>query len=242
LKFLIKMLSFTEENYIKAILKITLNSGNDEVGTNELASSLNVKPATANDMLKKLKEKKLVDYEKYGKITLTSEGKKNAIYVIRKHRIWETFLYEKLDFSWEEVHEVAEQLEHIQSPKLIDKLDKLLDYPAFDPHGDPIPNKFGELTIKFKKTLAEVSEGTNCKMVAVKDNSSTFLKYVDEVGLIINNEIKVLSKKEYDASTTIEVQGKQSTVSKKFAQNIYVVCSKCNLEKNCKEEHWVATN
>ncbi len=232
------MLSHTEENYLKALLKIALDNNIDGVGTNELATALAVKPATANDMLKKLKEKKLVDYEKYGKINLTPDGRKNALHVIRKHRIWETFLYEKLEFSWEEVHEVAEQLEHIHSEKLIDKLDKLLEYPAFDPHGDPIPNNRGELMIKFKKTLADVAIGTNCKMVAVKDNSSTFLKYVDEVGLILNNEIKIVSKQAYDASTLIEVNGKTSVVSKKFTENILVVCNKCDIQKNCKEEHW----
>ena len=132
------MLTYTEENYLKALLKSTFENGTNKAGTNELALLLVVKPATVNHMLKKLKEKELVDYEKYGKIKLTNKGKKIALYIIRKHRLWETFLYQKLEFSWEEVHEVAEQLEHIQSEKLVDKLDKFLDYPEFDPHGDPI--------------------------------------------------------------------------------------------------------
>ncbi len=169
------MLSQTEENYLKALLKIAFSNVNTEVGTNELATLLTVKPATVSDMLKKLKEKELVDYEKYGKITLTTEGRKNAIEVLRKHRLWETFLYEKFEFTWDEVHEVAEQLEHIQSAKLIDMLDKFLDYPEFDPHGDPIPNKKGEIKVHFKKTLSDVEVGNSCKMVAVKDNSSSFL-------------------------------------------------------------------
>jgi len=227
------MLSYTEENYLKALLKITLDRGIEEAGTNELASSLLVKPATANDMLKKLKDKKLVDFEKYGKITLTKEGKKNAIDIIRKHRIWETFLYEKLEFSWDEVHEVAEQLEHIHSQKLIDKLDKLLDFPEFDPHGDPIPNKNGDIKVQFKKTLADVAVGISCKLVAVKDNSSSFLQYVVKVGLGINNEITVVSKQEYDAITVIEVNGNQSSVSQKFAENIFVVCNSCVVGKSC---------
>lgn len=227
------MLSYTEENYLKALLKITLDSGIEEVGTNELASSLVVKPATANDMLKRLKDKMLVEYEKYGKITLTPEGRKNAIDVLRKHRIWETFLYEKLEFSWDEVHEVAEQLEHIQSEKLIDKLDKFLNFPEFDPHGDPIPNKKGELKVQFKKTLSDVAIGSSCKMVAVKDNSSSFLQYVVKVGLGINNEIMVVSKQEYDAITVIEVNGMQSSVSQKFTENIFVVCNSCVVGKSC---------
>ncbi len=227
------MLSYTEENYLKALLKISFDNGLEEVGTNELATALSVKPATANDMLKKLKEKELVEYEKYGKISLTVEGKKNAIDVIRKHRLWETFLYEKLEFSWDEVHEVAEQLEHIQSEKLVDKLDKFLMYPEFDPHGDPIPNKKGEFKVQFKKTLSDVAVDSSCKMVAVKDNSSSFLQYVVKVGLGINNEIVVVSKQEYDALMVIEVNGVKSSVSQKFAENIYVVCNNCIVGKSC---------
>jgi len=227
------MLSFTEENYLKALLKLSLESGNPKAGTNELANHLAVKPATVTDMLKKLKEKKMIEYEKYGKINLTTEGKKVAIEVLRKHRLWETFLYEKLEFTWDEVHAVAEQLEHIQSDKLVDKLDKFLEYPEFDPHGDPIPNKKGELKVQFKKTLSEVQAGTSCKMIAVKDNSSPFLQYVGKVGLVLNNKIKVVSKQDYDALMVIEVNGKKSSVSHKFAENIFVVCENCVVGKTC---------
>lgn len=227
------MLSYTEENYLKALLKITFDNDNTEVGTNELAQILAVKPATANDMLKKLKEKGLVDYEKYGKISLSKTGNKNAIEILRKHRLWETFLYQKFEFSWDEIHEVAEQLEHIQSTKLIDKLDKFLDYPEFDPHGDPIPNKKGEIKVRYKKTLSDVAVGKSCKMVAVKDNSSSFLQYVVKVGLGINNKIKVLSKQEYDSLLVIEVNAVQSSVSQKFAENIFVVCQNCIVGKAC---------
>lgn len=228
------MLSFTEENYLKALLQITMDaSGSGEAGTNELASMLDVKPATATDMLKKLKEKKLVDYEKYGKIILTVTGKKHALDIVRKHRLWETFLFKKLSFTWDEVHEVAEQLEHIQSQKLIERLDEFLDYPEFDPHGDAIPNAKGEIKITYKKTLADVGEGQFCKMVAVKDNTAGFLKYVVKVGLGINNNIKVISRETYDATITIEVNGKQTTVSQKFALNIFVVCAWCEDGKAC---------
>lgn len=227
------MLSYTEENYLKALFKIRLDSGVLVVGTNELALALSVKPATANDMLKKLKEKLLVDYEKYGKITLTKKGEQNAIEIIRRHRLWETFLYEKLAFSWDEVHEIAEKLEHIHSPKLVDKLDQFLNYPEFDPHGDPIPNREGELKVQFKKTLSDVAVGQICKMVAVKDNSSSFLQYVVKVGLGINNEIKIISKQTYDDITEIEVNGIRSSVSKKFLDNIYIVCQYCIVGKTC---------
>ncbi len=140
-----QVLSYTEENYLKGIFKLTIEMADKtEAGTNEIASHLGIKPASANDMLKKLKEKKLIKYERYGKSSLTKEGKKLAIEIVRKHRLWESFLYEKLAFNWDEVHEVAEQLEHIQSKKLIDKLDQFLNYPSTDPHGDLIPNAKGE--------------------------------------------------------------------------------------------------
>jgi DtxR family Mn-dependent transcriptional regulator len=228
------MLSFTEENYLKALLQITMeNDDKPAAGTNELASALSVKPATVTDMLKKLKDKKLVDYKKYGKVILTAAGRKYAIEIVRKHRLWETFLYKKLGFTWDEVHEVAEQLEHIKSQKLVDKLDELLDFPEFDPHGDIIPNAKGEIKISFKKTLADVEAGKSCKMVAVKDNSANFLQYVVKVGMGINNDIKVMSKESYDALLTIEVNGVLSSVSQKFAQNILVVCRYCEPGKTC---------
>ena len=216
-------LSYTEENYLKSILKIGLDNGLDEAGTNELANYLSVKPASVNEMLKKLKEKKIVNYEKYGKIKLTKTGEKLAINVVRKHRLWETFLYEKLEFCWDEVHEVAEELEHINSKKLIDKLDHFLEYPEYDPHGDPIPNEKGILKKLSKKTLSDIEVGKSCKMVAVKDNSSPFLQYVVSLGLGINNKIKVISREEFDGLTTIEINGVLKPVSQKFSENIFVV-------------------
>jgi DtxR family transcriptional regulator, Mn-dependent transcriptional regulator len=228
------MLSFTEENYLKALMQITLGiKEKNSVGTNELANHLAVKPATVNDMLKKLKDKKLVDYKKYGKITLTSSGKSLAIETIRRHRLWETFLFEKLEFNWDEVHEVAEQLEHIQSNKLIDKLDKYLNYPQFDPHGDIIPDAEGNFRIQFKYTIAEVPVGKKCKMVAVKDNSKSFLQYVEKLNLKINSLIKIIAIEDYDGLIDIEVDKKKFSVSKQFAENIYVICEKCTVGKIC---------
>lgn len=217
------MLSYTEENYLKALLKISLENEISEVGTNELAANLEVKPATVSDMLKKLKEKELVTYKKYGKIKLTKTGRNSAINVMRKHRLWETFLFEKLEFTWDEVHEVAEQLEHIQSAKLIDKLDSFLNFPKFDPHGDPIPTAKGELIVLTTTTLANVLIGTHCKVAAVKDNSSAFLKYVDKIGLQIDSRIKVLAKEDYDDLLQIEVNKTKFAVSQKFAENILVL-------------------
>src|SRR5690606_3505363 len=131
--------------------------------------------------LKKLKEKVLVDYKKYGKISLTETGKRVAVDVIRKHRLWETFLYEKLGFSWDEVHEVAEQLEHIQSSKLVDCLDEFLGFPKFDPHGDAIPGKNGEIVVPFSRALSGIEPGQDCKIVAVNDNSVAFLQYAEKI-------------------------------------------------------------
>lgn len=218
------MLSFTEENYLKALLHLTMEIEDKvEAGTNELAFYLGVKPATATDMLKKLKEKQLIQYEKYGKISLSDTGRNKAVEILRKHRLWETFLYEKLEFTWDEVHEVAEQLEHIQSAKLVDKLDKFLGHPEVDPHGDCIPNAKGEFKQSFKKTLSEVEAGVSCKMVAVKDNTAAFLQYVSQLNLGIDTRIMVVSRQAYDGSMEIMIGGTTIMVSQKFAENILIV-------------------
>ncbi len=218
------MLSQTEENYLKALLKIVSeNKEKAEAGTNEMATKLGVKPATATDMLKKLKDKGLVDYEKYGKISLTDTGKKSAISILRKHRLWETFLSKKLDFSWDEVHEVAEQLEHIRSEKLIDKLEEFLEYPEFDPHGDPIPKANGDIPIINSKLLINADIGKLHKVIAVKDTSVSFLKYLEKLGITINSKIKIIEKIAFDNSLTIQVNGELNThVSLKFAESLMV--------------------
>ena len=217
------MLSKTEENYLKGLLHCTVLAGKSGVGTNELAALLTVKPATVSDMLKKLKDKDLVDYEKYGKISLTNEGRKSGMEVIRKHRLWETFLYEKLNFSWDEVHEVAEQLEHIQSSKLIDSIDKLLDYPKFDPHGDAIPTKEGDISIPFSRLLSEIELDVPSKIIAVKDNSSSFLQYADKIGITIGQEFTVIHREEFDQLMTLKIGKSTKVISEKFAENIFVV-------------------
>ncbi len=228
------MLSFTEENYLKALVQLTgFEVGSKEVGVNKLASKLNVKPATVTDMVKRLKEKSFVNYKKYGKISLTDSGEKLGMFVVRRHRLWETFLHDQLDFSWNEVHELAEDLEHIHSEKLINGLDKLLGYPSFDPHGDAIPNSKGEIFIPFRKTLSEVEVNESCRVVAVKDNSSDFLQYLDKLGLKINDTIKIIQLEEFDSLTTIKINDKQFVVSPKFTENIYVVCPTCGKAKNC---------
>ena len=217
------MLSFTEENYLKAVLMLTINNDiESEAGTNRIAASLNVKPATASDMLKKLREKNLVVYEKYNKITLTDNGRTSAVEIVRKHRLWETFLYKKLGFSWDEVHEVAEQLEHIQSQKLINRLDEFLGFPIVDPHGDVIPKANGEIEVKKYSALSKIKPGTGCTITGVKDSSPAFLKYVTELGLKIEDQLHVSSRQEFDGSMEITIGKKALTVSQKFADNILV--------------------
>ena len=173
-------------------------------------------------MIKKLKNKEYVMSEKYGKLDLTEEGKAIAVQLIRKHRLWETFLCKYLNFTWDEVHEVAEQLEHIKSSKLIDELDRFMDFPEKDPHGELIPNAQGEYTIQPKITLSSLPQGTKCKLVAVNDGSVTFLKYVSEIGLVLSSEIEVKEILEFDQSIRIRFDEKEETVSKKFAENVFV--------------------
>ncbi|HWW38918.1 metal-dependent transcriptional regulator [Pedobacter sp.] len=218
------MLSYTEENYLKALFKICSQcEGRPEAGTNEMAAYLGVKPATATDMFKKLKEKGLVDYERYGKISLTEIGKKNALTILRKHRLWETFLYQKLDFSWDEVHEVAEQLEHIQSEKLVSKLEDFLGYPEFDPHGDPIPKANGDMPPAVKMILSDLKAGESCRVVAVKDTSVLFLQYLKRLGISIGTKITVIEKVSFDGSLQISIDEQETrNVSVKFADSLFV--------------------
>jgi len=218
------MLSFTEENYLKALLKLcSQNEEKQEAGTNEMAAYLGVKPATATDMLKKLKEKELVNYQKYGKIELTETGKQHGVAILRKHRLWETFLYEKLDFSWDEVHEVAEQLEHIQSAKLVNKLEEFLNFPQFDPHGDPIPNAKGEMPVITKTLLSEIPAGHTCKVNAVKDTSTPFLQYLEKLNITIGTILSVAEVIDFDGSMNIQIEGAPArNVSMKFADSLFV--------------------
>ena len=218
------MLSYTEENYLKALLMLSFqNEERPEAGTNEMAAYLGVKPATATDMLKKLKEKELVTYQKYGKILLTELGRKKATVILRKHRLWETFLFEKLDFSWDEVHEVAEQLEHIQSEKLVNKLEEFLNFPEFDPHGDPIPKANGDIPTIDKILLSEVRAGEVCKVVAVKDTSALFLQYLEKLNITIGTKFKVLEVIDFDGSLSIQIENEEPrSVSMKFAESLFV--------------------
>lgn len=215
------MLSLTEENYLKAVFHLTEEAPSG-TGTNDLATQLKVTPATANNMVKRLREKDFLHYEKYGKITLTDAGRKIAIGVLRKHRLWETFLYEKLDFSWDEVHEVAEQLEHIRSEKLIEKLEIFLDYPAFDPHGDPIPGADGSMPEQTTILLSDLSAGQICRVSSVKDTSPVFLQYLEQLKIGIDTRLAVMETIPFDGSLVLEIGGEKVSVSQKLAENLLV--------------------
>jgi len=215
-------LTKSEEDYLKALFHLLIEDSSAKVGNNQLADYLKVSPASTNNMIKKLKAKKYVVSEKYGKLELTEEGKSIAVRLIRKHRLWETFLCNYLNFSWDEVHEVAEQLEHIKSKKLINELDRFMDFPTKDPHGEVIPNANGEYFVLPKITLSSLEEGAVCQLVSVNDASVTFLKYVSEIGLALSSEIKVLEVREFDSSIKIQFNNKEETVTRKFADNVFV--------------------
>ena len=217
------MHSFTEENYLKAIYKLIELIG-DVVSTNAIAEKMNTKAASVTDMLKKLSDKKLINYQKYQGVTLTSKGEKVALTIIRKHRLWEMFLVEKLDFKWDEVHDVAEQLEHINSDKLIEQIDKFLNYPKVDPHGDPIPDAKGKLNIPKSYLLSKFSKNDLCVMTGVVDHSTAFLQYLDKSGIALGNEIKIKDIIEFDRSLQITVnKGTPIFISNDVAKNILAI-------------------
>lgn len=217
-------LSFTEENYIKSIYSIQHSNASGEVSVNEIAEKMQTRPATVTDMLKKLSEKNLIHYERYKKVQLSKAGSKEALAILRKHRLWETFLHRKLNFSWDEVHEVAEQLEHIHSQKLVDRLDEFLGHPEFDPHGDPIPKSNGDLPTSSALLLSLAETSIPYKIVAVKDTSSVFLIQLERYGLEIGTQLTITERMPYDNSLMIKTgKGKKFQLSEKIAGNLMVI-------------------
>lgn len=213
--------STSEENYIKAIYRLQRQDGT--VTTNELAHELKTKPASVTDMMKKLKVKKLLHYQPYQGFRLTQDGSKVALGIIRRHRLWEFFLAEKLNFTWDEVHEVAEDLEHVSSKKLIDKLDEFLGFPRVDPHGDPIPDANGKIEISKKILLAELPLNTAAFVSNVKDQSSSILELLEHKNISIGTRIEIKKRFDFDESMEIKI-GRQPafTISKQLAENIFV--------------------
>lgn len=215
------MFTLSEENYLKAIFHLEMMSGTG-ISTNAIASKLETKASSVTDMVKKLAEKQVLVYKKYQGVSLTKSGKTTAARIVRKHRLWEVFLVEKLNFSWDEVHDVAEQLEHIKSPKLTRELDAFLGFPKTDPHGDPIPDHEGRFDSVEKRLLSSLKENEVGVCVGVDDSSSNFLQYLDKNGISLGKKIEVLSIESFDGSLSIKVAGKALSISNKIATNIYI--------------------
>lgn len=215
------MLTYSEENYLKTIFHLSIGS-KEGISTNSIAAKIETKASSVTDMIKKLSEKELIEYKKYQGVSLTAQGLLAAKMIVRKHRLWEVFLVEKLGFNWDEVHDVAEELEHIKSEKLINKLDAFLDFPKQDPHGDPIPNAEGEIQVVDKKLLSDINPGFTVVCVGVKDSSSEFLQYLDKQKISLGTSIEVIEIEPFDQSTTIVANNKTITVTKKIAANLFV--------------------
>jgi DtxR family Mn-dependent transcriptional regulator len=214
-------LTVAEENYIKAIFHLQQGAGT--VSTNQLAASLHTKPASVTDMLKKLTNKSLLDYEPYQGVRLGKEGKKQALSIVRKHRLWEFFLVDKLQFGWDEVHEVAEELEHISSKKLVDKLDGFLGYPKFDPHGDPIPDSNGVMASIRQFNLIDVKPKTLVEVCSVGSQSAELLELLRHKNIGIGTELQIIRRFEFDHSIEINIKNKPTiTISQQLAQALFV--------------------
>lgn len=211
------------ENYLKEIFKLS-GSGSSPIKTTDLASALGTAAPSVTDMLVKLSGKGFLRYRKYKGVTLTRKGNGEAIRIIRKHRLWEKFLAGYLGFSWDEVHEVAEQLEHIQSDKLTARLDKFLKFPKFDPHGDPIPDKNGKLPMKPSRHLSDLNVKETCITSGIVDHSPAFLKYINRLGIGLGCKVEVVEKNEYDRSLKVRVNKteKKIFISHDVAKNILV--------------------
>ncbi len=214
-------MTHSEENYLKVIYHLSVVSPRG-VNTNAIAGMIESKASSVTDMVKKLAEKELILYQKYQGVTLTEKGSLAAKMIVRKHRLWEVFLVEKLDFTWDEVHDVAEELEHIKSEKLINKLDAFLGFPTEDPHGDPIPNAKGEIKKIDKQLLSDLEIGQKGICVGVKDSSSHFLQYLDKQQIALGSKIEIIGKETFDMSLTIIVDGKEMIISNKIANNLFV--------------------
>ncbi len=213
--------SIAEENYIKSIFHLQQLS--DEVSTNALANHLNTKAASVTDMLKKLQAKNLLNYNPYKGFRLSREGNKAALMIIRRHRLWESFLVDKLHFNWEEVHEVAEELEHVRSKKLIDKLDEFLGYPKFDPHGDPIPDSNGKIDEIKQVPLSHLPLNKQAVITSVLNQSSELLSFLSSRNIAIGTMLEVKRKLPFDNSVEIKFKNRQSlNISEQVANAIQV--------------------
>ena len=218
------MITLAEENYLKAILVISLNT-NKKASTNAIADEISTSAASVSDMLKKLQEKGLIRYEKYKGVELSIKGEKLATSIIRKHRLWETFLVKELDFSWGEVHDVAEQLEHIKSTELVDRLDSFLGFPKFDPHGEPIPTKEGKIPTSNTIPLNELKAGTKGNVMGVSLDEKKFLDYLTQLNISIGTKIEVLEKISFDQSISFKIENTKQHISNDVAKHLLIKIS-----------------
>lgn len=213
--------NISQEDYLTAIYRNLDEAG--EIKPNLLAEKLEISNAAVTDMLRKLSRDGFVNYKKYKSIKLTSEGESYAKNMLRRHRIWEVFLHQSLGMSWDKVHEEAEKLEHSSSDELINLLEEFLDYPEFDPHGYPIPDKNGK--IKKSKSvipLTELNENDSAKVIRVNDDVKNLLSYITKIGISLGKEITIKDKLEYDGSILIRINGNDINLSNKVASNIFV--------------------
>lgn len=217
------MLSYAEENYLKAIYHLS-DGGVSPVSTNNIAEFMDNKPASVTDMLKKLSAKDLLLYQKYRGVNISNEGKKIALQIIRKHRLWEVFLVEKLKFNWDQIHEVAEELEHIKSPLLIQRLDAFLDHPKTDPHGEPIPDENGNIPEAPQVPMDTIDVGYKGKIVGVVEDKKEFLMHLDKLGIYLGAKFKVIEKVAFDSSLEILLDGdKPIFLSNQVSKNLLVI-------------------
>ena len=214
------MATSTEENYLKTLLKLSQKTG--EVSISELSRALEVSKPTANSMVKNLKSQGFITYEKYKPLSLTSEGRKAAALILRKHRLTEMYLVEKMGFGWEEVHEIAEQVEHIKSPAFFDRMDELMDFPSTDPHGSPIPDKHGKIEALTNKRLIDCTPGAEVILSALGESSKEFLEFLDGMGLILGVRMRIISISAFDQSVSVSFDDKHEFLSSKVSERLLV--------------------
>jgi DtxR family Mn-dependent transcriptional regulator len=215
------MQSFTEENYLKIIYHLSSDT-DAAVQTNAIAEKMGTKAASVTDMIKKLADKQLIIYKKYQGVRLTGTGRRTAINIVRKHRLWEVFLVEKLNFKWDEIHDIAEELEHINSSELIERLDEFLAFPKNDPHGDPIPDKDGKFDSATFVKLNKLKTNEQGLVIGVSEHSSAFLKHLEKLGLTLGKLVRVTDITDFDGSIELLVESKKINISREVAKHILI--------------------
>lgn len=215
------MFSQAEENYLKAIFKLS-GKEKQSVSTNAIAEELQTKASSVSDMVKRLSDKDMINYVKYQGVSLTSQGHKLAVHIVRKHRLWEVFLVNSLGFKWDEVHDIAEQLEHIKSPALVDKLDAYLNFPKYDPHGDPIPNAKGNFPKTTAVSLSDLRPKEKGVVVGVVLDEPNFLKYLDKLSISIGTAMELIEVNDFDESLDVSINGQKNHLSLEVAKNILI--------------------